>query len=71
MKWAGSWVISRSRCLFLFCSAAYFANLSSVKSVLCLAGTTLRDTCGAKDAMEGVELSPILDCEDIIKGNIV
>lgn len=43
-------------CLFLFCSAPYFANLSSVKSVLCLAGTTFRVISGTKDAMEGVEL---------------
>lgn len=69
MKWGGSWVISR--CLFIFCSAAYFANLSSVKSLVCVARTTIRDICGAKDAMEGIELSPIPDREDIIDGNIV
>lgn len=42
--------------LFLFCSAAYSASLSSVKSVVSLAGTTNRDTCGAKDAIEAIEL---------------
>lgn len=36
-----------------------------------MAGTTIRDTCGAKDAIEDMELSPILDCEGTIKGNIV
>ena len=64
MKWAGSWVISRSGCLFLSCSVAYFANLGCVKS-LCVGQEQLLETpVEERMPVDGIALFPILDCEE-------
>lgn len=64
MKWAGSWVISGSECLFPSCSAANFANLGCVKS-LCVGQEQLLEThVEQRMPVNDIELFPILNCEE-------
>lgn len=64
MKWADSWVVSGSSCLFPSCSPAHFANLVCVK-ILCVGQEQLLETPVQQRILaDGVELFPIPDCEE-------